>query len=181
LELIYELKGFDPAGFFPGKWPMKLVYSLSGASGNLPVSGQKTTVDYYSAYSDGSGFDAFSSYHDGDVLAFTMSDPVVDRSQEAGSLGDIKVVPNPYVVTSLFDPQENVSSLKFMFLPEVCDIQIFTMSGTKVKEINHTDGTGIENWNLTNTFGQQISYGVYYYLISTPGGDQTTGKLAIIR
>ena len=176
-----SLKGFDPAGFFPGKWPMKLVYSLSGASGNLPVSGQKTTVDYYSAYSDGSGFDAFSSYHDGDVLAFTMSDPVVDRSQEAGSLGDIKVVPNPYVVTSLFDPQENVSSLKFMFLPEVCDIQIFTMSGTKVKEINHTDGTGIENWNLTNTFGQQISYGVYYYLISTPGGDQTTGKLAIIR
>jgi hypothetical protein len=176
-----SLKGFDPVGFFPGKWPMKLVYSLSGASGNLPVSGQKTTISYHSAYSDGSGFDTTSSYSLGDVLSFSMSDPIIDNSKEPEALADIKVVPNPYIVSSLFDPMENVSSVKFMYLPEVCDIQVFTMSGTKVKEINHTDGTGIENWNLTNTFGQQISYGVYYYLISTPGGDQTTGKLAIIR
>jgi len=176
-----SLKGFDPLGFFPGKWPMKLVYTVANTLGSLPVSGQKTIINYHSAYSDGSGFENTSAYFTGDVLRFSLSDPSVDNSLEAGALSDVKVVPNPYVVTSLFDPMENVSSLKFMYLPEECDIQIFSMSGTKVKELNHTDGTGIENWNLTNTFGQEISYGVYYYLITTPGGDQKSGKLAIVR
>jgi len=176
-----SLKGFDQATFFPGKWPLKLVYTIADTLGNLPTSGQKTIVSYNSAYSDGSGFDTTSVYSLGDILTFSLEDPAIVNSAEATELKNVKVVPNPYIVTSLFDPKENVSSLKFMFLPEVCDIQIYTMSGTKVKEINHTDGTGIENWNLTNTFGQEIAYGVYYYLISTPGGDQATGKLAIVR
>ncbi len=176
-----SLKGFEPTGFFPGKWPMKVVYSIDAATGSLPVSGQKTMITYTTAYSDGSGFDATSSYYAGDVLTFTINDPTIDKTMEAGALSSVKVVPNPYVVTSLFDPMENVSSLKFMYLPEECDIKIYSLSGTKVKELHHDSGTGIENWNLTNTFGQEISYGVYYYLISTPGGDQTTGKLAIVR
>lgn len=176
-----SLKGFDPATFFPGKWPLKFSYWVSDTLGSLPISSQKTTVSYHSAFSDGSGFDTTSTYSVGDVLTFSISEPSVDHSFEADNLGQVKVVPNPYVVTSLFDPMENVSSLKFMYLPEECDILIYTVSGTKVKEIHHDNGTGTENWNITNTFGQQISYGVYYYIVTTPGGDQISGKLAIIR
>lgn len=176
-----SLKGYEPSTFFPGKWPLKFSYWIVDGSGSLPISTQKTAISYHSAFSDGSGFDTTSTYSTGDILAFSISEPTVDHSLEADGLSKVKVVPNPYVVTSLFDPKENVSSLKFMYLPETCDITIFTVSGTKVKEINHDNGTGIENWNITNTFGQQISYGVYYYIITTPGGDQATGKFAIIR
>ncbi|MFH1851788.1 MAG: hypothetical protein ABIA75_05535 [Candidatus Neomarinimicrobiota bacterium] len=166
---------------YPANFPLQIVYNINPDNGNLPATGQKTIINCYSSYSDGSGFNAASEYAAGDAIVFEIQDPDVDNSLEKEELQNIKVVPNPYVVTSLFDPMENVNSLKFMYLPEACEITIYSMSGVQVKRIKHDDGTGIENWNLTNDFGQEVAFGVYYYLVTTPGGDQAAGKLAIIR
>ena len=68
-----------------------------------------------------------------------------------------------------------------MYLPAECDITIYTLSGVKVKKIRHDDGTGIENWDLTNEFGQDIAFGVYVYAVSTDDGKKKIGKFAILK
>lgn len=172
---------------FPTDFPLQVNFmpvaadSAHPLGGNLPVSGQKAIIYTYSAFSDGSGFPAGNQYANGDKFVFFIQGASVDQEREASLLDDIRVVPNPYVAVSLFDPKQNVHSLKFMYLPAECKITIYSMAGVKVKELHHTNGTGIENWNLTNEFGQDISFGVYMYVVETTGGDTKVGKLAIIK
>lgn len=165
---------------FPDDFPVQVLFDTANG-GNLPLTGQELNIECYSSYSDGSGFSASSKYFKGDNFIFQIDESSIDVSMEADSLDNVRVVPNPYVVTSLFDPKENVRSLKFMYLPEKCDIYIYTMSGVKVKKIIHDDGSGIENWNLTNNFGQDIGFGVYLFMLKTPSGNTATGKFAIIK
>ncbi len=172
---------------FPDDFPIQVFFEKAPATGdrpqggNLPVSGQKVAITCFSSFSDGSQFPSNSKFAAGDQIVFQISDATVDHQLAATMLDQIRVVPNPYVVTSLFDPRENVHSIKFMYLPERCTITIYTLSGVKVKEIEHTDGTGIQNWDLTNEFGQDISFGVYVYHISLPDGKSKMGKIAILK
>jgi hypothetical protein len=172
---------------FPADFPVQLNFnkvppdSLRPAGGNLPTTGQKLTIRCFSSYSDGTGFAPESEYAAGDIILFSIKDPIIEKEKVPSLLKGVRVVPNPYVVTSLFDPKENVHSLKFMYLPDRCDISIYSLSGTKVAEIKHNDGTGIEDWNMTNLSGQDISFGVYVYVVTTADGDKTVGKLAIIK
>lgn len=165
---------------FPDDFPAQVIFNTSDG-GNLPITGQKLNINCYSSYSDGSGFSASNKYSKGDRILFSIKETSIDHSVESDSLSNVRVVPNPYIVTSLFDPKENVHSMKFMYLPAECDIIIYTLSGVKVKKIEHTDGSGIENWNLTNDFGQDVSFGVYLFILKTPNGDTATGKFAIIK
>ena len=172
---------------FPADFPIQLIFEISPPTanrpegGNLPVEDQKVIIKSYSSFSDGSSFLATNKYAAGDEIIFSIKEPAVDSEQAINMLDEIRVVPNPYAVTSLFDPKENVHSIKFMYLPERCKITIYTLSGIKVKEIEHNDGTGIQNWDLTNEFGQDISFGVYVYNVSTPEGKNKIGKIAILK
>ncbi len=165
---------------FPVDFPIQLTFTKL-AEGQLPVTGQKVVLTTYASFSDGSGFITDNEYSVADEFAFSISEPSVDETKVADMLPNVRVVPNPYIVTSLFDPKENVRSIKFMYLPEQCDINIYTLSGVKVKEIRHDDGTGIESWDLTNTFNQDISFGVYVYVVSTDDGKKKVGKIAILK
>ena len=172
---------------FPTHFPIQISFEkvLPGTNnpqgGKLPAEGQKATFKSYCAFSDGSGFASASEFRKGDVFVFSLKEATVDSKREHEFLDEVRVVPNPYVVTSLFDPKQNVHSLKFMYLPASCDITIYSLSGVKIKEIHHNNGTGIENWNLTNDFGQDISFGVYVYVITTSEGKNKVGKLAIVK
>jgi len=172
---------------FPSDFPLQVnfvptpVDSAHPLGGNLPVTGQKAILYTNCGFSDGSGFPESSSSGRGDQILFTIQEDAVDQSREAGLLDEIRVVPNPYVAVSLFDPRQNVHSLKFMYLPAACKITIYSLAGVKVTELDHNDGAGIENWNLTNQFGQDISYGVYVYVVETTSGETHVGKFAIIK
>jgi len=171
---------------FPADFPIQFTFnkvapdSTNPAGGHLPSEGQKLVVNCYSSFSDGSSFQPGSYESTGDVILFSIKEPSINEKRVADYIDDIRVVPNPYIVTSLFDPKENVRSLKFMYLPDKCDITIYSLSGVKVKEIKHTGG-GIENWNLTNDFGQDIAFGVYVYVVKANDGSKKIGKLAVIK
>ena len=68
-----------------------------------------------------------------------------------------------------------------MFLPSECTISIYTTRGELVNKLYHNNGTGDENWNLTNSSGIEIAFGVYIYIVQTPGGEKTMGKFAVIK
>jgi hypothetical protein len=65
-------------------------------------------------------------------------------------------------------------------MPAASLVKLFTVSGREVKEIS-ADSSGIATWDRTNDAGQQVASGVYIYLIIDPQGNETSGKLAIIK
>ena len=99
----------------------------------------------------------------------------------AVNLSEIRVVPNPYIVGVEWEELQNVHQIRFMFLPPICTINIYTVNGDKVRTLTHDDYSGDESWNVTNDSNQAVAFGVYVYVVTTPEGDKHVGKLAIIR
>lgn len=92
----------------------------------------------------------------------------------------IKVVPNPYFVTSAFDTKTD-NRLMFTHLPNQCDIKIFTVAGDLVKTIEHINDLGFEYWDLKNDEGLAVAYGLYVYVVKTRDGDKHLGKFSVIK
>lgn len=92
---------------------------------------------------------------------------------------DIKVVPNPYKGSAIFEERYE-EKVTFINLPRMCKISIFTMAGDLVKIIEHTDGSSMEYWDLVSRNNQDVVSGLYLYVIETEK-DKATGKFVIIR
>ena len=72
--------------------------------------------------------------------------------------------------------------MRFIRLPTVCTISIYTVSGEFVTRLDHDDSfSGNEWWDITNGRGQAIAPGLYIYVVETPGGKSKMGKFAIVR
>lgn len=104
------------------------------------------------------------------------------------SLNDIKVVPNPYIISAawerkrLGDPKlgEPIRDIAFTNLPDVCTISIYTLDGNLVKTIEHTNGQGTEFWDLRSFSNQQIATGIYFYHVKSNAGERVS-KFAVVR
>lgn len=92
---------------------------------------------------------------------------------------NVKVVPNPYIVTNTWEVSKYDRRIAFTRLPNKCTIRIFTMAGNLVKVIEHNSTDGTEYWNLLNEHDQLIAAGVYIFHIESSVGEQI-GKFAII-
>ncbi len=102
----------------------------------------------------------------------------------ANDLNAIRVVPNPFVVTSGLDVGRDRHEIQFTRLPETCTIKIFTIAGELVKTIDYnrnTEGTSFARWDLKTEFGSEVAYGVYLYHVDAPAVGKKMGKLAIMR
>jgi len=86
------------------------------------------------------------------------------------SLDNVKVVPNPYRGTALWEAQYE-DRLKFAGLPPVAKITIFTLSGDMVIEIEHNNGTDYEFWDLVSRNNQSVVSGLYLYVVEAPDVD----------
>ena len=101
-------------------------------------------------------------------------------------LNDIKVVPNPYLVGSLYEREygvlrrEPIRELKFNHLPSHCTITIFRMAGDKLKVIYHDGTTGTETWDLRTDGNRVIAAGMYVYLVKTDTAEKL-GRFAVIK
>lgn len=102
-------------------------------------------------------------------------------SEKLENLG-IKVVPNPYKGTALFESRYE-DKIRFTNLPPACKISIFTMTGDLVESIYHDDGTDAELWDLISRNNQKAVSGLYVYVVETeqPDYDKYVGKFVIIR
>ncbi len=148
-------------------------------SSNVPKGGDTLTISFYKPFTSA------------DKFSFTTNMPSVDENIVKNDLSRIKVVPNPYVVTSIYEQPlpPNVRGrgervVYFTHLPPRCTIRIFTSSGDEVQTLvqdgNLNDGT--VTWDLRSKEGLDIAYGVYFYVVEVPGsGEKKIGKLAVIK
>ncbi|MCH8525461.1 MAG: hypothetical protein LAT52_13000 [Balneolales bacterium] len=114
--------------------------------------------------------------------------PSASASIESDVLQDIRVVPNPYLVTHIgesrtYGPNEPQRQLHFTNLPSRATIRIFNVSGQLVQtlEVNNDLSVNRYVWNMQNQHGHMIPYGVYIYHVEAPGIGEHTGKFAVIK
>jgi len=121
---------------------------------------------------------------------YLIGDPPEQRTDTTYKL-NVKVVPNPYIVTNRWEVNQFERRIAFTRLPAKCTIRIFTMAGNLVRVIEHNDTRtepnaqplelgGTEYWDLLNVHDQLVSSGVYIFHIQSPVGEQI-GKFAIIQ
>lgn len=138
-----------------------------------------------------------------DSVTFKVSIPQgLDEAGLNEEMNEIKVVPNPYVVTNTMESavgnwQKNQSRrIMFTHLPAQCTIKIFTASGVFVDEIevnnstgarvadwdNNSDANGMAYWDLISKEGLAIASGYYiYHVKSHVTGKEKMGKFAVIK
>jgi len=117
-----------------------------------------------------------------------------ERSTAPGRLERIKVVPNPYIASGLFDSGPNKRSIMFTNLPLRATIRIYTISGILVNILRHGPGlegsiggvsdrnSGQFSFDLTTRFGDQMASGIYYFHVrDEETGDEILGKFSIIQ
>ena len=95
-------------------------------------------------------------------------------SNPAASAAAPQAFPNP------FKPSAGHTTITFTNLPAQSAIKIFTLSGDLAKTINETSGTGQYIWDVKNEAGENLTSGLYFYVIKG-SGETKTGKLVIIR
>jgi len=123
------------------------------------------------------------------LYRFTTEGQKVDMNAAKSKLKDIRVVPNPYVVTASWEPQNPYTSgrgpreIHFINLPQVCTIRIFSMDGSLVKTIEHESfsTSDYEPWDMLSNDNMEIAYGVYIYHIEAPDLGETVGRIIIIK
>ena len=116
------------------------------------------------------------------------------RSSATGRLEKIKVVPNPYIASSLFDSSPYKRSIMFTNLPLRATIRIYTISGNLVNILHHGPGmegslggaadrnSGQFSSDLTTRFGDRMASGIYYFhLRDEENGEEYLGKFSIIQ
>lgn len=102
-------------------------------------------------------------------------------------LGDVIVVPNPFVVREFerITPRESpqVPQVEFRHLPAAATIRIYTLGGDLVRVIEHGpdrygDADDASAWDFKNSSGKRVASGVYIYQVVTPAGNHLPGELA---
>lgn len=121
-----------------------------------------------------------------DKYYFRIEGARINRTEIAREINKIRVVPNPYVVSSLWEPEfgelrrEPLRQIQFINLPPECTIYIFTVDADLIKTIHHSSANGTEAWDLRSEGGREIAAGVYVYLVKT-GDTEYLERFAVIK
>ena len=130
-------------------------------------------------------------FYETDTIRFTVNaNQGLDENALTLGMQDIKVVPNPYVMTNMME--ESVTNpylnqrrrLLFTHIPAECTIKIFTVSGVLVDEIkvSNEPDQGIIHWDMLTRESLEIAAGMYiYHVESDVTGDSKLGKFAVIK
>lgn len=111
---------------------------------------------------------------------FSIQEEQFHASQKI-DLDKIRAVPDPYIVSNVWETNQFGKKLMFNHLPNECKISIFTVAGDFVAEINHNDGKGYTFWDMRTYNDQYIAYGLYVYVVSVPNGQKKVGKFLVIK
>ena len=114
------------------------------------------------------------------------------RAPNAEFPKNVFVVPNPFRQHSGLTGTGERYRMEFIGIPAKCRIQIYTLMGDVVQEINHDDGSGSEAWGSIERLDYQLNEwslgvapGIYIYrvesLVNGHAGESFIGKLAIVK
>jgi hypothetical protein len=123
--------------------------------------------------------DVYSSSSTGNLKINTGAGSYIVLSSYENDLSQVYVYPNP-VKPSLGE------MLTFAKLPQYAQITIWSIEGTKINELNESDGNGGASFNLVDSNGNLLPTGVYIYRIvmtdeNNNEQDEILGKFAVIR
>lgn len=123
--------------------------------------------------------DVFSSASTGSLKINEGAGSYIVLSSFANDLSDVYVYPNPVKPTS-------GEALTFANLPRYAKISIWTVDGTKIGEIEESDGNGGVTFDLKDLNGNTLSSGIYIYRIvmtdaSNNEQEEKLGKFAVIK
>lgn len=94
----------------------------------------------------------------------------------------ITVVPNPFRGESGFiGTGDTKNQIGFYGMPPEATIHIFSYAGQLIETIEHNDPVYSTAWFQVTRNGQDIASGVYFYVVTTPEGEETSGKFIIIK
>lgn len=137
--------------------------------------------DYYyflEAYDDGSNSNGKILYSS---VFLTRTNKPAFLKRPPGTITGIRIVPNPYNLTTLQYGEPGKDRIMFLNIPPICTIRIFTERGDLIKTIEHTDGSGDEAWNSVTSSRQVVVSGLYIAHFETPDGESAIRKFVIIR
>ncbi len=121
-------------------------------------------------------------FRKGDEFYFDASSITQMKEVTQNHVEEVRVVPNPYIVSADWETDINHKSLHFTNLPDECIIRIFTLTGELVYTILHNDiFSGQAEWNLRSMNRQEVAPGLYVFVVETPNFEHFTGKFAVIR
>ena len=122
-----------------------------------------------------------------DAYQFAIQGSQVNSSQVASGLNTIRVVPNPYLASSLYEVDfgelrnEPLRQIQFINLPGECTIHIFSVAGDLIKTIRHNAPSGSFMWDMRTEGGREIATGIYIYVVRTPSGGEYMSRFAVIK
>ncbi|MBI1938596.1 MAG: hypothetical protein HYS25_10785 [Ignavibacteriales bacterium] len=108
-----------------------------------------------------------------DKYKFKIEGSTVDHSAITQNINRVRVVPNPYLASSLYEPEfgelrrEPLRQIQFINLPQECTIHIFTVDADLVKTLHHNSRSGTEVWDLRTESGREIASGMYIYVLKS--------------
>ena len=155
----------------------------------LPLGSVNTELDLYEMIDDDIDFKV------GD-FAFYAVTSINDQNMESGKtnithyqknigavakMGKVYVVPNPFVLNSGFSGTGTEDQIGFYGLPAKCTVRIFSFAGQLIDVINHDVPTYSEPFYQVTLNHQVMAPGMYFFVVSTPEGDETGGKFVIIK
>ena len=133
-----------------------------------PSHGDQFTITTYKPFREG--------------IYYTFGTTASSEPNTSGNtLENIRVVPDPYVVTNVWEKTEFGKYLQFNHLPNQCTIDIYTLMGDFVAKVEHNSNSGYEFWDMRTKNDQFIAPGVYLFHASTPDGNENTGRFLVIK
>jgi len=101
------------------------------------------------------------------TLTVSIASPLSDLSA-------VRAYPNPW----RSDAHDGLP-VTFDRLPQGSTIKIFDLAGRWVRTL--AGGSIIQTWDLTNDGGKKVASGLYFYVVTDPQGDQSRGKLTVVK
>ncbi len=100
-------------------------------------------------------------------------------------LDQIKVVPNPYLISHIGQRTNNDRRIYFTRLPAECTIEIYTAAGELLQTLEHkapdADGrVAVDAWDLASKANRQAQSQLLIARITTPNGSETIKKFSIV-
>jgi hypothetical protein len=127
----------------------------------------------------------------GDVFTLKTTASSISNSLANSQLSRIRVVPNPYIASSVYEQALPVGVtrgrgsrvINFFHIPKQATIRIYTIRGELIRTLTHNANSddGNVTWDLTTSENLDVAYGVYLYHVDAPGIGTTTGKFAVIK
>jgi hypothetical protein len=146
-----------------------------GATGYNPMhDGDRTEFEYYVGFPETGAF------------VFDVIPPVrgvAIRAISASLLARVRVVPNPFMIFSLYQSTAGDPRLAFTNVPPRGTLRIYTVAGQFVQQITwepaDLEGDGDLFWNLRSRGGLLVASGLYLWVLTAPSDPSDPGSLPV--